>query len=99
MVPVTGLEPVQYLYRKILSLLCLPFHHTDILRIILPQKAEKSRPNFRLPGRGEAKSCRGNEGDTDSALKSEGVHKVDEELYGLCAGGVGVGHKEAAVAV
>ena len=27
-VPVTGLEPVQYRYREILSLLCLPFHHT-----------------------------------------------------------------------
>ena len=29
MVPVTGLEPVRYCYREILSLLCLPFHHTD----------------------------------------------------------------------
>ncbi len=28
MVPVTGLEPVQYSYREILSLLCQPFHHT-----------------------------------------------------------------------
>ena len=28
LVPVTGLEPVQYRYREILSLLCLPFHHT-----------------------------------------------------------------------
>ena len=28
MVPVTGLEPVRYCYREILSLLCLPFHHT-----------------------------------------------------------------------
>ncbi len=28
MVPVTGLEPVQYHYRGILSPLCLPFHHT-----------------------------------------------------------------------
>ena len=28
LVPVTGLEPVQYCYREILSLLCLPFHHT-----------------------------------------------------------------------
>ena len=28
MVPVTGLEPVRYRYREILSLLCLPFHHT-----------------------------------------------------------------------
>ena len=27
-VPVTGLEPVRYCYREILSLLCLPFHHT-----------------------------------------------------------------------
>ena len=27
-VQVTGLEPVQYCYREILSLLCLPFHHT-----------------------------------------------------------------------
>ena len=27
-VPVTGLEPVQYRYREILSLRCLPFHHT-----------------------------------------------------------------------
>ena len=30
-VPVTGLEPVQYCYREILSLLCLPFHHTGSL--------------------------------------------------------------------
>ena len=30
-VPVTGLEPVQYRYREILSLLCLPFHHTGSL--------------------------------------------------------------------
>ncbi len=30
-VPVTGLEPVQYCYREILSLLCLPFHHTGNL--------------------------------------------------------------------
>ncbi len=28
LVPVTGLEPVRYCYREILSLLCLPFHHT-----------------------------------------------------------------------
>ena len=28
LVPVTGLEPVQYRYREILNLLCLPFHHT-----------------------------------------------------------------------
>ena len=28
MVPVTGLEPVRYCYRGILSPLCLPFHHT-----------------------------------------------------------------------
>ena len=28
LVPVTGLEPVQYCYREILSLLGLPFHHT-----------------------------------------------------------------------
>lgn len=28
LVPVTGLEPVRYRYREILSLLCLPFHHT-----------------------------------------------------------------------
>ena len=27
-VPVTGLEPVQHCCREILSLLCLPFHHT-----------------------------------------------------------------------
>ena len=32
MVPVTGLEPVQYCYREILSLLCLPFHHTGSYR-------------------------------------------------------------------
>ena len=32
MVPVTGLEPVQYCYREILSLLCLPFHHTGSCR-------------------------------------------------------------------
>ena len=31
-VPVTGLEPVQYRYREILSLLCLPFHHTGSYR-------------------------------------------------------------------
>ena len=28
MVPVTGLEPVRHCCREILSLLCLPFHHT-----------------------------------------------------------------------
>ena len=28
LVPVTGLEPVRYCYPEILSLLCLPFHHT-----------------------------------------------------------------------
>jgi hypothetical protein len=28
LVPVAGLEPAQYCYREILSLLCLPFHHT-----------------------------------------------------------------------
>ena len=27
-VPVTGLEPVRHFCREILSLLCLPFHHT-----------------------------------------------------------------------
>ena len=27
-VPVTGLEPVRHCCREILSLLCLPFHHT-----------------------------------------------------------------------
>ena len=31
-VPVTGLEPVQYRYRGILSPLCLPFHHTGSYR-------------------------------------------------------------------
>ena len=34
-VPVTGLEPVQYRYREILSLLCLPFHHTGSLSAII----------------------------------------------------------------
>ena len=34
-VPVTGLEPVQYRYREILSLLCLPFHHTGSLSAIV----------------------------------------------------------------
>ena len=34
-VPVTGLEPVQYCYREILSLLCLPFHHTGSLSAML----------------------------------------------------------------
>ena len=28
LVPVAGLEPARYCYREILSLLCLPFHHT-----------------------------------------------------------------------
>ena len=32
LVPVTGLEPVRYCYREILSLLCLPFHHTGGFR-------------------------------------------------------------------
>ena len=31
-VPVTGLEPVRYFYQRILGPLCLPFHHTGILR-------------------------------------------------------------------
>ena len=34
-VPVTGLEPVQYRYREILSLLCLPFHHTGSLSAMI----------------------------------------------------------------
>ena len=40
-VPVTGLEPVQYCYREILSLLCLPFHHTGSLSamIRIPHRA------------------------------------------------------------
>ena len=40
-VPVTGLEPVQYRYREILSLLCLPFHHTGSLSamIRIPHRA------------------------------------------------------------
>ncbi len=29
-VPVTGFEPVRSFDRKILSLLCLPFHHTGL---------------------------------------------------------------------
>ena len=35
LVPVTGLEPVQYRYREILSLLCLPFHHTGSLSAMI----------------------------------------------------------------
>ena len=34
-VPVTGLEPVQYCYRGILSPLCLPFHHTGSLSAMI----------------------------------------------------------------
>ena len=41
MVPVTGLEPVQHHCREILSLLCLPFHHTGSFSAMnrIPQRA------------------------------------------------------------
>ena len=47
MVPVTGLEPVQYCYREILSLLCLPFHHTGGYRhdLIYHRLSHVSRKN------------------------------------------------------
>lgn len=35
LVPLTGLGPVQYRYRGILSPLCLPFHHSGIPLSIL----------------------------------------------------------------
>ena len=34
MVPLTGLEPVLNCFRQILSLLCLPFHHSGALFIL-----------------------------------------------------------------
>ena len=47
LVPVTGLEPVQYRYREILSLLCLPFHHTGSssasIRIPHPARGVKEK--------------------------------------------------------
>ena len=47
LVPVTGLEPVQYRYREILSLLCLPFHHTGsssaLIRIPHPARGVKEK--------------------------------------------------------
>ena len=47
LVPVTGLEPVQYRYREILSLLCLPFHHTGSssasIRIAHPARGVKEK--------------------------------------------------------
>ena len=55
-VPVTGLEPVRYCYREILSLLCLPFHHTGgywqgleyhILRPASTPFPKSLRKNFR----------------------------------------------------
>ena len=45
-VPVTGLEPVQYRYREILSLLCLPFHHTGSLSAMI------RIPRSRVPVKG-----------------------------------------------
>ena len=36
MVPLTGLEPVLSNLRQILSLLCLPFHHSGALFILHP---------------------------------------------------------------
>ena len=56
LVPVTGLEPVQYCYREILSLLCLPFHHTGgywqeleyhILRVVSTPFSGKPFVKFR----------------------------------------------------
>ena len=47
-VPVTGLEPVQYRYREILSLLCLPFHHTGSLSASI--KIPYPRPNVNPAG-------------------------------------------------
>ena len=48
LVPVTGLEPVRYCYREILSLLCLPFHHTggDWQGLEYHTFAPSSRPFF-----------------------------------------------------
>ena len=50
MVPVTGLEPVRYCYLEILSLLCLPFHHTGGYRHKLEyhHKNQMSRKNFKF---------------------------------------------------
>ena len=48
LVPVTGLEPVQYCYREILSLLCLPFHHTgsSSARIRIPYIRGRVKDKF-----------------------------------------------------
>ena len=61
MVSVTGLEPVQYRYREILSLLCLPFHHTDIyspgepgriiVQIVLATTQPGGSPNVNINAR------------------------------------------------
>lgn len=51
LVPVTGLEPVRYCYLEILSLLCLPFHHTggfSLIRIPYPALPVK-RKNLSMP--------------------------------------------------
>lgn len=42
MVPLTGLEPVLNCFRQILSLLCLPFHHSGALFILHPSSKTQS---------------------------------------------------------
>ena len=38
MVPLTGLEPVLNCFRQILSLLCLPFHHSGANLFLIPPR-------------------------------------------------------------
>ena len=71
MVPVTGLEPVQYRYREILSLLCLPIPpHRQLIRrkVKIPhpvshvkgfsEKIDRQESSFSLPGNSFATFCR-----------------------------------------
>ena len=46
MVPVTGLEPVRHRWRRILSPLRLPFHHTGDYQVIILLFLENSKQNF-----------------------------------------------------
>ena len=51
LVPVTGLEPVRHRWRRILSPLRLPFHHTGACPCIILHMGRKSKGNlnFRCP--------------------------------------------------
>ena len=57
MVPLTGLGPVQYRYRGILSPLCLPFHHSGIPLSILSYEKGGVKEKAAASGRMEKTLC------------------------------------------